>query len=176
MPDQNRYEEARRLRNTGLTLKAVGAALGVSGERVRSMLNSLEREERRSAKEAADPSLIPWNRGLEHATYLKLYRARFESREECMALASNDLTPSWRGYVRIPGWVKHKNYCTDGELVLPLALVNEVRAWLGAVPLIPTTRIASAKELERARRLLERHGWTVLPPCAVAPGQLTTQP
>lgn len=165
MRNWQRYEEAKRLRDTGLTLKATGALLGVSGPRVRDMLATLERRERGRAFEAENPRTPPWHEGLKHRTVYELERAGFDSRDACMTLAAKELT-MWRGAVALPGWEEYKQswrwkWC---EKRLTLAMVNEVRTWLGAAPYVPVARVASAAELERARRLLERNGWRVEPP------------
>jgi hypothetical protein len=148
MRDWKRYDEAKSLRDAGLTLKEVGAALGVSGSRAREMLETVARRERQLAEEAEDPSLVPWWRGLKNHTVGQLELRGFDSRDACMALAADDLTT----YLR--------------EKRLSLAIVNEVRGWLGVAPYVPIPRVASTAELERARRLLERHGWRVEPPNA----------
>jgi len=165
MRDWKRYEEAKRLRDTGLTLKATGALLGVSGNRVRDMLGTLERRDRQIAREAEDPSLVPWWRGLQLRTHYELKQRGFDSREACMALAADELT-IWRGAVALPGWEEDKEAWRWkwSKRKLKLAMVNEVRAWLGVAPYVLGQRVASAAELDRARRLLERNGWRVEPP------------
>ena len=90
MRDWKRYEEAKRLRDTGLTLKATGAVLGVSGGRVREMLAVLERRERSRAWEADNPRPKPWWHGLAHRTKYELERAGFDSRESCAAFAADE--------------------------------------------------------------------------------------
>lgn len=49
MRNWKRYKEAKRLRDSGLTLKAIGEAMNVSATRVQRMLMDLERRERRNA-------------------------------------------------------------------------------------------------------------------------------
>ena len=72
MRDWKRYEEAKRLRDTGLTLKATGAAPGVCGDTVRYMLASLERREKSRVWATENPSLVPWWWGLKHGTRWEL--------------------------------------------------------------------------------------------------------
>ena len=163
MRDWKRYEEAKRLRDTGLTLKATGAALGISAARVRDMLAALERRERQLAREAENPSLVPWWRGLKYGTLYELQTRGFDSRDACMALVTDKLT-IWRGAVALPGWEEDKDSWRWSKKKLTLAIVNEVRAWLGVAPYVRGPRVASAAELGRARRLLERHGWRMEPP------------
>lgn len=162
MRDWKRYEEAKRLRDTGLTLKATGAVLGVSGGRVREMLTALERRERSRAWEADNPRPKPWWHGLAHRTKYELERAGFDSRESCEVFAADDLT-MWRGAVVFKDsddadWWRwtHKRF--------KLSMANEIRAWLGCQPFAKAPKATSAAELERARKLLERNGWRVEPP------------
>ena len=163
MRNWKKYEEAKNLRDTGLTLKAIGAVLGVSGARVGEMLSTLKRREDHASWEAEDKSRIPWHRGLKINTYWILNSRGFDSRESCVALAADDLT-MWRGSVALPGWEADKDSWAYSKRKLKLKIVNEVRAWLGVKPYVPGRRVASDKELERARMLLERHGWSVYPP------------
>ena len=162
MRDWKRYEEAKRLRDTGLTFKAVGAALGVSAERAREMVALQVRRERQLAWAAENPRTPPWWEGLKHRTKYELERAGFESRESCAAFAADELT-IWRGAAVFKdnddvNWWRwtHKRF--------PLAMVNEIRAWLGCAPYAKASKAATPAELERARKLLERNGWRVEPP------------
>lgn len=165
MRNWGKYEEAKRLRDTGLTIKAIGAVLGVSGGRVGEMLSTLKRREDRALWEEEDKSRIPWHRGLKINTYWTLKSRGIDSRESCAALAADYLT-MWRGSVALPGWENDKDSWAYSKHKLKLKIVNEVRAWLGVKPYIPGQRTASAKELERARMLLERNGWSIYPPNA----------
>lgn len=53
--------------------------------------------------------------------------------------------------------------CSAARL-LRVAVVNEVREWLGAAPMQAKPKHASSAELRRAKELLERHGYTVIDP------------
>jgi hypothetical protein len=163
MRDWKRYEEAKRLRDTGLTLKETGAALGVCGDTVRNMLAKLKSREKVSVWAAENPSLVPWSWGLKDGTRWELEQRGFDSRDACMALAADELT-IWRGYVALPGWEEDKVDWRRSKRKLGLSMVNEVRARLGVAPYVPVQRVENTADLERARRLLERHGWRVEPP------------
>jgi hypothetical protein len=163
MRDWKRYEEAKRLRDTGLTLKATGAAPGVCGDTVRYMLASLERREKSRVWATENPSLVPWWWGLKHGTRWELEQRGIDSRDAYMALAADELS-IWRGAVALPGWEEDKDAWRRSKRKIELSMVNEVRAWLGVAPYVPVQRVANTADLERARRLLERHGWRVEPP------------
>jgi predicted ArsR family transcriptional regulator len=45
MPDLIRYKKAKSLRDSGMSLRDVGAALGVTPQRIRQMLKKLEQYE-----------------------------------------------------------------------------------------------------------------------------------
>jgi hypothetical protein len=148
--DWKRHEEAKRLRDSGMTLKAVGAVLGVGAERVRNMLGDIERRDRVLATN-------PWWAGLEPRTVNALLSRGIDSCEACAPLAANDLKFDL-GSV----WFK----LPDGRReYLSLLQINAVRAWLGVAPYVPPDRSIGLKErMERARRLLERNGYRVAPP------------
>lgn len=167
MKDWSRYEEARALRDSGLSLKAVGQRLGISGSRVASMLRQLARKQAQDAREAADPSLVPWDRGLSGRARFALMRAGIESPEACAWLAA-DLLQVHKGAVMMPGWKEVKD---DARLLdrkrLTMGVVNEVRAFLGVAPYVHVhtqeSKAATDKQIQRAKLLLERNGWRVLP-------------
>lgn len=52
--DWSRHREAKRLKDSGFTLDAVGQELGVSTERVRQLLDQLERHDKYSPPQLAD--------------------------------------------------------------------------------------------------------------------------
>ena len=165
MRDLKRYEEAKRLRDTGLTLKATGVAMGVSAARVGDMLSFLRRIERRAAQLAENPIAPPWWEGLKPRTKYELERYGFNSRDACLAFASDDLT-IWRGAVVFPDCDEHDWWRWSCKR-FPLSTANEIRAWLGVKPIAkPAAKPATAAEIERARRLLALHGWRLEPPNA----------
>ncbi|CAB4159773.1 hypothetical protein UFOVP726_9 [uncultured Caudovirales phage] len=148
--DWSRYEEAKRLRDSGLTLKQTGEAIGVSGNRVRQMLKALERREEYDAHRAAE-----WWLGMDrNRVAWPLEQAGFASRDDCLTLAANDLELRG-GYVYLPGWEKNQ------ARVISLAVVNHARAWLGAPPF---SKPAAPRNIKAAISLLERHGYKVTPP------------
>ena len=155
--DRKRYEEAKRLRESGLTFKAIGISLGVSGSRARQMYKSQLTYEHRCAMEAENPRPKAWHHGLSYSTVDELKRIGVNSKEECMILAADNLTILHRRVVL-------QNLRGDSSEELLLSTVNEVRIWLGISKYVPPTRVASPAQLERAKRLLERHGWRVVPP------------
>ena len=161
MRDWKRYEEAKRLRDTGLTFKAVGAALGVGVERARQMVASYARREEQLARWKENP---PWWEGLTGQTGRKLEWAGFDSRESCAAFAADELQ-MWRGAVVFKDR-DEANWWRWTRKRFTLAMTNEIRAWLGVKPYAKPQKATSAQELERARKLLERNGWRVEPPNA----------
>lgn len=164
MRDWTRYENAKKLRDAGMTFKAVGVELCVSVERARQMVAAQERRERRIAVEAENPSLVPWHRGLKYGTRYELERRGFTSKEDCGILCGDDLEV-YRRSVALPGWQPCEKWEWErNDKRLSFALVNEVRAWLGAELFVPPQRKATDAELERAKRLLERHGYKVESP------------
>lgn len=164
MRDWKRYEEAKRLRDSGLTFKAVGEALGVGADRARDLVKAQERREAYLAYRAEHPRKPEWFDGLTAKTAERLKRCDLNSREDCMALASDDLQ-MWSGSVALPGWEEDRGVLWKwSDKKLSIAVVNEVRAWLGVSPFVPRQREATAAELERAKRLLEHHGYKVESP------------
>ena len=168
MKDWTKHEEAKRLRDSGMKLSDIGAKLGVCKTTVSCLLKNLERKnlERRNlylSIRVTEYNELHWWDGLEYSTRDVLIKTGFNSREDCMFFASDKLT-MWRGSIVLPGWEEDKSDWRWSKKKLPLAIVNEVRAWLGVDPYVPVPRVASNAELDRARRLLERHGWRVEPP------------
>jgi hypothetical protein len=148
--DWARYEEANRLRRSGMTLQQVGEALGVSAGRVRQMLKALERRQESDVHGAGQ-----WWLGMDrNRVALPLEHAGFSSKADCLMLAANNLEVR-NGYVYLPGWQKSQ------ARVLSLAVVNHARAWLGAPPFFKS---GSARNLKAAISLLERNGYKVTPP------------
>ena len=169
--DWERHEDAKRLRSNGMTLKAVGETLGVSVGRVRQMLFDLDRKNQKDAyaieqaKIDAELASRSWWCGLSSKTTWYLERVGIKSRDDCIAFAGNDLI-LYRGTVVLPALKEYKEYWSMRESRLSLEMVNEIRAWLGVHPYVPPDRVASAAEINRAKRLLEQHGWRVEPPAS----------
>lgn len=164
MRDWTRYEKAKQLRDAGMTLKSVGAELGVSAGRAGQMVAEQEHRERMIAVEAENPSLVPWHRGLKDRTRYELERRGFTSKEDCRLLCGDEIE-AYRRTVALPGWPPCEKWeLGHSDKLLSLAMVNEVRAWLGAEPYVPPQRKATAAGLDRAKRLLERHGYKVESP------------
>lgn len=161
--DWKLHEEARRLRASGMTLKSAGAAIGVSGTRVSTMLREIEHRDWRLSHPDMYPA--PWYEGLgaNGAELFELREAGIDSREACMQLVGNDLKISRRRVV-LQGYEQDMKLIGWSGKSLRLSLVNKVRAWINAPPIVPAPRSASAVEIERAKRLLERHGWRVTAP------------
>jgi hypothetical protein len=159
--DWTRYEEAKRLRDSGMTFKAIGISLGVGMQRAREIVEKQERRERALAAERDNPSPIPWHRGLAYGMKYKLEIRGFRSKEDCEILCSDDLVV-YRRSVALPGWEPCEGWewkCSEKRL--SFAEVNEVRAWLGASPFVPPQRIVSEAAIERAKKLLERNGYKI---------------
>lgn len=164
-----RHEDAKRLRSNGMTLKAVGETLGVSVERIRQMLSELDRKNKKDAyaikKAKSDAELASrnWWGGLSSRTSWHLERVGIKSRDDCIAFAGDDLI-LYRGTVVLPALKEDKKEWPMRDSRLSLEMVNEIRAWLGVQPYVPPDRVAGAAEINRAKSLLERHGWRVEPP------------
>lgn len=164
MRDWTRYEEAKRLRDSGMTFKAVGEALGVSAARARDLVRGQENRAAYLAYREANPKAPDWFAGLSANTARRLKECGFNSREDCHFLAADDLQ-MWRGSVVLPGWEEDRSVLWKwSDRKLSIAVVNEVRAWLGAEPFVPQQRKVTEAELQRAKRMLERHGYKVEPP------------
>lgn len=166
--DWKRYEKAKQLRDSGATYRAIGAELGVGPARAKQLVDGQERKLKRLAAEAADPSLISWHRGLKNNTAWRLEQGGINSREACQILCRDDLVV-YKGIVRLPGWTEPPHprdpkpwSCYYKEL--SIKMVNEVREWLGVKPFTPPPKQATSADLDRALRLLERHGYKVEPP------------
>lgn len=153
-----RYEEAKRLRDTGMTLMEVGASMGISATRVRDMLASLQRKKESDAA-MADKSPKWWD-GLDYQTTRRLNESGMHCRDDCKVLLSDDLK-MWRGMVLVPGLEEDEIRKWAGTNRLSLKVVNKVRLWLGGVEFTPSPRVATDAEISAAKRLLERNGWTV---------------
>jgi hypothetical protein len=169
--DWKRHEEAKRLRSNGMTLKAVGETLGVSVGRVRHMLSELDRKNKmdayaiEKAKSDAELASRSWWGGLSSRTSWYLERVGIKSRDDCIAFAGDDLI-LYRGTVVLPALKEDRRDWSMRDSRLSLEMVNEIRAWLGVHPYVPPDRVASAAEINRAKRLLEQHGWRVDPPAS----------
>ena len=161
MKDWSRYEEAKRLRDSGMTYKDVGERMGVSSTRAREMVISMERKLRWIRFRAENPKPKKWYEGLSFATSNRLHECGFSSREDCLILAKDDLQMFNRCVV-LPWWETDRGMWRFSNKKLSLKVVNEVRLWLGVKEFVPKARVASHSEIERARRLLESHGYKVL--------------
>lgn len=159
MRDWTKAEEAKRLRERGLTFRAVGEVLGCSANHARQLVLKIERRDRELA--IGRPNYLarpPWWSGLSTRTVWELENAGFFSREDCMILAEDEMT-SYSGWMNPPGW---KNSPWQRRM-LSLKCVIEVRKWLGVSP-HPLEEIILRRQLKAARKLLEKHGWRVEPP------------
>ena len=146
MRDWTRYEEAKRLRDSGLTLNEAGEALGVSRSRVYEMLGMLKRRDIHRAWALDNKIAPPWWEGLGNKTRFALERAGFESREACVAFCADELTIWNRAVVFRDS--DHAEWWRWTNRRLPLGAVNEVRAWLGCQPYAEAT---TAAELGRPK-------------------------
>lgn len=171
--NMDRHKEAKRLRDSGLKYKEIGKSLNVSITRARQLVKIWELKERIAAEERENPSLIPWHRGLNFRTIRELTRAGIHDKETCQLLCGNDLVVR-RGKVQVPLKLKWEEWVMKGdrsvhssgeriEASSPILLkyVNEVRVFFGVEPLAAQERPVTAVMLERAKRLLEKHGYLV---------------
>jgi hypothetical protein len=165
---RRRLEEALILRNSGLTFKAIGEKFGVSKSRVAQMLwqlDNIKRREKIDAEIKADPNSGPWWYGLDRSTIHELIRSGKNSREDCIQFTSDNLV-MWRGSVALPGWEEDRDVWSTSNKKFKLKTVNKIRQWLGYDDFYPVKRITSEAELNRARRLLETHGYKIEQPNA----------
>jgi len=163
MRNLERYREAKRLRDSGMTLRQAGATMGVSAQSIRDMVTWIERWDAQCAREAANPSLIEWSRGLDNDTIWALRRLGIESRDGCQIFAGELVFH--RRDVCLPGWEEYKDKeprewdrCPNK---IRLFHVNKIRVWLGVEPFIYVKPAPSAAYLERAKVMLERNGYRV---------------
>jgi hypothetical protein len=136
MRNEERIREAVEMRRLGMTYKAIGGVLGVSADRARQLVVGFEFRQARPRQ---------WFDGLELATARRLLAAGFKSRDDCLRLADDRVA---RDHTRSKEWFR-----------LTPRMVNDVRAWLGVTPF--NSDLSEQEIVERAKRLLERHGYTV---------------
>ena len=173
MRDWGRYDKAKSLKDTGLTTKSIAAEMGVSVTRVRHMLALVSRRDEIAAIHAEHPSPPKWWEGLDVRTANLLVKNGFDNRSACMVFASDNLT-IWRGSAVFQCGDDSEDWWRWSHKRFPLSKVNEIRVWLGVGQVgKPKAKPASAAELERARRLLERHGWHVSQPNEITPAEPT---
>jgi len=157
IPDEQQ-EEIQELLDRGRLVegldKLLSATLYVDSE----LLQSPQGDESTTASAES-----AWYRGLQPSTYRELIEKGFNSRADCTALAADELK-TYKRAIALPGWEKTKRCWSYSEKRLSLRLVNEVRVWLGVAPYAIPSRIPNNAEIQRARRLLEQHGWQVIPP------------
>lgn len=184
MPKQEsieRWRTVKRLRDAGRAWKECGAAVGVSVDRARQMYDKLERHERRAEYERNNPQPAPWYDGLSNRARKCIDRLGFSlfrvvwdsglpkkigSRDDLAALITNDEPVFFRGKVATEAWkeAKREGYPLIGDLLLNLDVANEILRWLGKGEIAAPARVVKQAELDRARALLERHGYTVKAP------------
>lgn len=150
--DQARYDKVMALRNEGRTFREIGEALGVTANRARQMHESQKHRTRMAIYRAENPTPPEWFEGLSRTTVWELHRFGFSSRQDCMILTAENLE-FYYSTVVIPGRDRDRGgpYYDDR---LPIKVVNEVRVWLGFKPIE-----RPGPNLDRARKLLEKHGW-----------------
>ena len=78
MRDWTRYEEAKRLRDSGRTMREIGQALGVSPGRASQMLEDLRRHQEQLALEVKNQATPAWGEDLNPSTRSRLEAAALE--------------------------------------------------------------------------------------------------
>jgi len=167
MKNIERYYEARRLRDSGLTLKATGQKMGLSGARIREMVWKLNKMEEREAYEKEHPESIPWYEPLNGKAKTELNRhGLYNKNKEDFLIWGADKFEMYHGQVILPGVVKNKNgwppYRTGEKL--SLSTLNQLRVVLGFCQYIPPIHKPSQKEIARAMRILEAAGYAAIKP------------
>lgn len=162
MKDWKRYEEAQRLRDSGLTIKAVGEALGVGPTATRRMLVAIHRREITREVYGIDEHPkppVPWTDGLDSGVAWTIRNLGFKSREDCKVFAVEQFDIPWSGDLTIP-WALDPS----GEIHMSRGEVNKIRAWLGVDRYSTVTPTQFEARLQTAKRLLERNGYVVNKP------------
>lgn len=161
MRDIERYQQAKALRQQGLTYAEVGKALGVSATRAMYMVQWLDRQAQAKAQGANTPSRDPtWWDGLRVSTAHALHKAGIQSKGDCGQLLDDLQVAAWRSAaagLHLNGPALFVRSSSRQEL-------NEVRLWLGGVAYVEPQKPVSPERLRAAMRLLEKHGYTVTPP------------
>lgn len=157
----DRNNEIKRLRDSGMTLKAIGDTVGLTRETIRGICNKLKRLEDRSQMSHGEDVIDPlfhihgWE-GLYARLVRELSRAGIETKDDCVPLLADELPILGGKFVIVNG------------IRITLNDINKIRAWLGAKPIAPFNDIRPAEirpaEIKRAKHLLEKCGYTVIPP------------
>ena len=126
--------EAERLRRDGLTQKAIGEALGISVAKVAAIMGRTARIQRCLG---AYSNIPQWHHGLSSIAAVTLLQKGFKSREDCLYLTRDDLNIH-QGRVALAA--KDERFRGEGlwsyaHHTIPLEIANEVRAWMGVVPI-----------------------------------------
>jgi len=147
-----RYEEAKRLHDSGMTYVAAGKVMGVSGSRMAQMVQRLIRNQARLEYLKKNPRLPRWDDNLDTESKTLLSWMGIVTKEGCDVFAGADFRCHYeRAFIPYPRGVHD----------ITIKRLNIIRAWLGAPPFVKAQRAASAGELARAIRLLEKSGYTV---------------
>ena len=165
MKNIEKYKEAKRLLDSGLTHKQIADIMGTSVGWVPNALKRLKRFDEGShlyTAYQAEKDRIEWMKGLSAEAIKWIDRAKLRSKEELKELKSETLTVRY-GYVALAGWELEGGWSWTPKKI-PLRVVNEIRAWLGVPSYVVGSPPASKAEIARSRRLLEENGWQVVPP------------
>ncbi len=162
MKNIERYYEARRLKNSGLTLRAVGLKMGLSGTRIREMIIRVNKMEAREEREKKNPGLIPWYRPLSEKTKRELNRVGlYSSKREDFKIWGSSEFRMYHGKALHPEEViqDEDNRWVHNKRRLSLDALNELRLLLGFPPYVPPIHNPSPKEIIRAIRILDKAGY-----------------
>jgi len=158
LTDWDRYYEAKKLRDSGLTYKLIGDKLGVCGNRARQMVIRAERREEKIQYLREHPEETPWYHSLSEGAMMEANRLGIygSSPEEFNEWCS-DLLKIKRGRVVPPKGLARRIYVKT----VSINTVNEIRKALGAQPLIVHDRTPTKNEITRAINLLKKAGYKV---------------
>lgn len=136
--------EAERLRRDGLTQKAIGEALGISVAKVAAILGRTARIQRCLG---AYSHLPQWHHGLSAIAAVTLLQKGFKSHEDCLCLTGDDLNVH-QGRVALATKderFRGKGLWSYAHHTIPLEIANEVRAWMGVMPIALTVNAGTER-------------------------------
>lgn len=133
-----RYEEAKRLRNSGMIYKDVGNALGVSATRARQMIEQYDKHLKRLEQIAEDKKQNPidFYRDLGWKIGDELRKVGIKSVEDARVLCGDRLDV-YRNDIALPGWSETFSAAEwkASNKGISIVTVNKARELMGFKPL-----------------------------------------